>query len=125
MKKTVLALIALSLVLVGCGGGATSLYRWGEFPQQTYNYMSERSKVSPLEQIAPLEKDIEKSKAEKNRAVPPGLYGHLGLLNLDIQNSQRAAMYFQLEKQVYPESTVLMNRLLQRMGATNSNEVKK
>ena len=124
MKKTVLALIALSLVLVGCGGGATSLYRWGEFPQQTYNYMSERSKVSPLEQIARLEKDIEKSKAE-NRAVPPGLYAHLGLLNLDIQNAQQAAMYFQLEKQVYPESTVLMNRLLQRMGATNSSGVKK
>ena len=124
MKKTVLALIALSLVLVGCGDGATSLYRWGEFPQQTYNYMSERSKVSPLEQIARLEKDIEKSKAE-NRAVPPGLYGHLGLLNLDVQNSQRAVMYFQLEKQVYPESTVLMNRLLQRMGATNSSGVKK
>lgn len=124
MKKTVLALIVLSLVLVGCGGGATSLYHWGEFPQQTYNYMSERSKVSPLEQIARLEKDIEKSKAE-NRAVPPGLYGHLGLLNLDIQNSQRAAMYFQFEKQVYPESTVLMNRLLQRMGTTHSNGVKK
>ena len=124
MKKTVLALIALSLVLVGCGDGATSLFRWGEFPHQTYNYMSERSKVSPLEQIARLEKDIEKSKAE-NRAVPPGLYGHLGLLNLDIQNSQRAVMYFQLEKQVYPESTVLMNRLLQRMGATNSSGVKK
>ena len=124
MKKTVLALIALSLVLVGCGGGATSLYRWGEFPQQTYNYMSERSKVSPLEQIARLEKVIEKSKAD-NMAVPPGLYGHLGLLNLDIQNSQRAVMYFQLEKQVYPESTVLMNRLLQRMGATNSSGVKK
>lgn len=124
MKKTVLALIALSLVLVGCGGGATSLYRWGEFPQQTYNYMSERSKVSPLEQIARLEKDLEKSKAE-NRAVPPGLYAHLGLLNLDIQNAQQAAMYFQLEKQVYPESTVLMNRLLQRMGAKNSSGVKK
>lgn len=124
MKKTVLALIALSLVLVGCGGGATSLYRWGEFPQQTYNYMSEKSKTSPLEQIAHLEKDLEKSKAE-NRAVPPGLYAHLGLLNLDIQNAQQAAMYFQLEKQVYPESTVLMNRLLQRMGAKNSSGVKK
>lgn len=124
MKKTVLALIGLSLILVGCGGGTTSLYRWGEFPQQTYNYMSEKSKTSPLEQIADLEKDLEKSKAE-NRAVPPGLYAHLGLLNLDIQNAQQAAMYFQLEKQVYPESTVLMNRLLQRMGAKNSSGVKK
>lgn len=124
MKKTVLALIGLSLILVGCGGGATSLYRWGAFPQQTYNYMSEKSKTSPLEQIADLEKDLEKSKAE-NRAVPPGLYAHLGLLNLDIQNAQQAAMYFQLEKQVYPESTVLMNRLLQRMGTKNSSGVKK
>ena len=124
MKKTVLALIGLSLILVGCGGGATSLYRWGAFPQQTYNYMSEKPKTFPLEQIAHLEKDLEKSKAE-NRAVPPGLYAHLGLLNLDIQNAQQAAMYFQLEKQIYPESTVLMNRLLQRMGAKNSNGVKK
>lgn len=124
MKKIQLPLIALCLALVGCGGGNPSLYRWGVFPQQTYNYMSEKSKVSPLEQIALLEKDIEKSKAE-NRAVPPGLYAHLGLLNLDIQNSQQAAMYFQLEKQVYPESTVLMNRLLQRMGAKKSVEVKK
>lgn len=124
MKKTVLALIALSLFLVGCGGGNPSLYRWGEFPQQTYNYMSGKEKTSPLEQITRLEKDVEISKAE-NRAVPPGLYAHLGLLNLDIQNSQRAAMYFELEKQVYPESTVLMNRLLQRMGATNSSGVKK
>lgn len=124
MKKTVLALIALSLVLVGCGGADPSLYRWGEFPQQTYYYMSEKAKISPLEQITSLEKDIEQTKAE-NKAVPPGLYAHLGLLNLDIQNSQRAAMYFQLEKQAYPESTVLMNRLLQRIGATNSNGVKK
>lgn len=124
MKKLVLSLLALSFVLVGCAGGSSSLYRWGEFPQQTYLYMNEKSKTSPLAQIATLEKDIEKAKAE-SRAIPPGMYAHLGLLNLDIQNSQRAAMYFQLEKQVYPESTVLMNRLLQRMGATNSNEVKK
>lgn len=124
MKKLVLSLIALSFVLVGCGGGTTSLYRWGEFSLQTYNYMNEKGKSSPLEQIAYLEKDIEKAKAE-NKAVPPGLYAHLGLLNLDIQNSQRAAMYFQLEKQVYPESTVLMNRLMQRLGTSNSNEVKK
>ncbi|MEW4939504.1 DUF4810 domain-containing protein, partial [Acinetobacter baumannii] len=29
--------------------------------------------------------------------------------------------YFQLERQVYPESTVLMDRLLQKMNANGGN----
>jgi hypothetical protein len=123
MKRTLLGVLALSSILVGCGGGNPSLYRWGEFPQQTYMYMSKQGKTSPLEQIARLEKDIEIAKSE-NKAVPPGLYAHLGLLNIDIQNSQRAAMYFELEKQVYPESTVLMNRLLKGLTSQSQSGVK-
>ena len=65
---------------------------------------------------------IEKAKA-KNEAVPPGLYAHLGLLNLNINNAPRAIEYFELERQVYPESTVLMDRLLKKM-TTRSVEVK-
>jgi hypothetical protein len=60
--------------------------------------------------------EIEKAKA-KNQGVPPGLYAHLGLLSLQVNNAQKAVEYFQLERQVYPESTVLMNRLLQKMNA--------
>ena len=47
--------------------------------------------------------------------MPPGLYAHLGLLNLNLNNGQRAVEYFELERQVYPESTVLMDRLLKKM----------
>jgi hypothetical protein len=71
-------------------------------------------KTSPQQQILALEKDVEKAKA-KNAAVPPGLYAHLGLLNLNIQNGPRAIEYFELERQIYPESTVLMDRLLKKM----------
>ena len=115
MKNIFLLLGAvMSLSLVGCASGPQSLYSWGTYPQQTYLLLSVPEKTSPQEQIAKLEKDIEKAKA-KNAAVPPGLYAHLGLLNLNLNNGQRAVEYFELERQVYPESTVLMDRLLKKM----------
>ena len=115
MKKIAFTLGVTVLGLVGCASTPnTSLYSWGEFPQQTYIMLSAPEKSGPQEQIAKLEKDIEKAKAS-NRAVPPGLYAHLGLLNLNINNLSAAGQYFELERQTYPESTVLMDRLLQKM----------
>ena len=102
------------LTLVGCASGPQSLYSWGGYPQQTYLMLAVPEKTSPQQQILALEKDVEKAKA-KNAAVPPGLYAHLGLLNLNIQNGPRAIEYFELERQIYPESTVLMDRLLKKM----------
>ncbi|QDK98601.1 DUF4810 domain-containing protein [Acinetobacter tandoii] len=117
MKKIRLILATLcSMTLVGCVSAPKSLYSWGQYPQQTYLMLSVPEKTSPQEQIAQLEKDIEKAKA-KNAAVPPGLYAHLGLLNLNINNGPRAIQYFELERQTYPESTVLMDRLLNKMTA--------
>lgn len=117
MKNIGLILAALcSMTLVGCVSTPKSLYSWGQYPQQTYLMLSVPEKTSPQEQIAELEKDIEKAKA-KNAAVPPGLYAHLGLLNLNINNGPRAIQYFELERQTYPESTVLMDRLLKKMTA--------
>ncbi|MGY5392344.1 DUF4810 domain-containing protein [Acinetobacter sp. NigerLNRRAM0016] len=117
MKKIGLILATLcSMTLVGCVSAPKSLYSWGQYPQQTYLMLSVPEKTSPQEQIAQLEKDIEKAKA-KNAAVPPGLYAHLGLLNLNINNGPRAIQYFELERQTYPESTVLMDRLLNKMTA--------
>lgn len=126
MKNIFLFLGAvMSLSLVGCASGPKSLYSWGTYPQQTYLLLSVPEKTSPQEQIAKLEKDIEKAKA-KNAAVPPGLYAHLGLLNLNLNNGPRAVEYFELGRQVYPESTVLMDRLLKKMtGQTTVAGAKK
>ena len=107
------------MTLVGCVSAPKSLYSWGEYPQQTYLMLSLTEKTSLQEQIGKLEKDIEKAKA-KNAAVPPGLYAHLGLLNLNINNGPRAVQYFELERQTYPESTVLMDRLLKKMTAQSA-----
>ena len=99
MKKIVLVLGAIcTMTLVGCVSAPKSLYSWGEYPQQTYLMLSLPEKT----------------------AVPPGLYAHLGLLNLNINNGPRAVQYFELERQTYPESTVLMDRLLKKMTAQSA-----
>ncbi|USA45898.1 DUF4810 domain-containing protein [Acinetobacter sp. C26M] len=115
MKKILLTSL-ITIGLVGCAAGPQPLYSWGSYTQQTYLMYNAPEKAMPNAQITKLEAEIEKAKG-KNLAVPPGLYAHLGLLYLQENNAQKATEYFQLERQVYPESTVLMDRLLQKMSA--------
>ncbi|WP_151715067.1 DUF4810 domain-containing protein [Acinetobacter sp. TUM15071] len=115
MKK-ILFTSLITIGLVGCAAGPQPLYSWGSYTQQTYLMYNQPEKATPSAQIIKLEAEIEKAKA-KNLAVPPGLYAHLGLLSLQVNNAQKAVEYFQLERKVYPESTVLMDRLLRKMNA--------
>ncbi|MCH7390504.1 DUF4810 domain-containing protein [Acinetobacter dispersus] len=115
MKK-ILFTSLITIGLVGCAAGPQPLYSWGSYTQQTYLMYNQPEKATPSAQIIKLEAEIEKAKA-KNLAVPPGLYAHLGLLSLQVNNAQKAVEYFQLERQVYPESRVLMDRLLRKMNA--------
>ncbi|OUY07158.1 DUF4810 domain-containing protein [Acinetobacter populi] len=110
MKNLIFALCCM-IGLFGCTTTPKSLYYWGSYPNQTYLMYSDTTKASPSAQINTLEKDIQKAQA-KNLAIPPGFYAHLGLMYLEEGNYSKAENYFQLEKQVYPESTTLINRLL-------------
>lgn len=112
--KNLFLLPLIGLALVGCVSTPSVLYSWGSYPEQSYLMYSQPQKASPSAQIQKLEAEVEKSKA-KNLAVPPGLYAHLGLMYAEENNMNRAAEYFQLERQVYPESTVLMDRLLKQL----------
>lgn len=114
--KNLFLLCLGGLTLVGCATQQSALYSWGSYPEQTYLMYSQPQKAPPSLQIQKLEAEIEKSRA-KNLAVPPGLYAHLGLMYSEENNLIKATEYFQLERQTYPESTVLMDRLLQKMGA--------
>ncbi|MHA3060389.1 DUF4810 domain-containing protein [Acinetobacter sp. ANC 4636] len=107
--------LGLAIGLTGCASQPNMLYHWGNYPQQVYLGFNQPEKASPAKQISVLEADVEKARA-KNQAIPPGLYAHLGLLYSN-SDTQKAAQYFELEKQSYPEASVLMNRLLAQLKA--------
>lgn len=100
-------------MFVGCANQHQDLYRWGNFPEQSYLMYSNPAKSTPSSQVTILEADVQKAQA-KGQAIPPGLYAHLGLMYLDLNNPQKARQYFELERQTYPESSTLMERFLKK-----------
>lgn len=54
---------------------------------------------------------IEKNFNQENK-VPPNFYSEIGTLYLKQDDHQKAKEYFIKEKEAYPESTVLMDKLV-------------
>lgn len=115
MRYQVLTALACASMLGGCVSQPTGLYNWGSYQQQLYTMYSKPEKADPQRQVAAIEKDIQKARAA-NRAIPPGVYAHLGYQYSLSGNQQKAREYLELEKQTYPESTTYVDRLLQRLG---------
>jgi hypothetical protein len=110
-KRNVLwpALLAAAL-LTGCAAHTNTLYEWGSYQAEVYDYFKGESKEK---QIAELEKDLEKMQA-KDRAVPPGVRAHLGMLYAEAGNDGKAVEMLQTEKARYPESATYVDFLLKK-----------
>ncbi|HWP64314.1 MAG TPA: DUF4810 domain-containing protein [Candidatus Limnocylindria bacterium] len=103
------ALLLAALVAVGCGPGP--LYHWGHYETLVYEMYAHPGKAGPAEQIDKLTEDIATAEA-KGRAVPPGVHAHLGYMYLQEGNTLAARREFEIEKQLFPEATIFMDRLL-------------
>jgi hypothetical protein len=96
------------MFLAGCA--APRQYYWGDYSNTLYHLKKTPSDESVLKHQQALEKIIEESKT-RNLVVPPGVYAELGYIYLRQNKNQIAIQYFKMEKQIYPESALLMQRL--------------
>lgn len=107
----------LPLLFLGCAEPREPLYFYGDYSNRYYAY----KKNPGPETAAALRTSIETAIAQKERSrsgrVPPGMYASLGYLHLEANNGAQAAECFTLEKALYPESSRLMERLLQKIAA--------
>ncbi|MDO4231404.1 MAG: DUF4810 domain-containing protein [Lautropia sp.] len=113
-----LAPVALSLLLVACGG-PRSLYHWGNYPDTIYSYYDSEGDWSAQERS--LQKIIRAANA-RNRKVAPGVYAQLGLVYSRQGRDDEAREAFAQEESLYPESAVFMQRL--RGGAKAGSGLK-
>jgi hypothetical protein len=109
-----LALLIATVLATGCGPGP--LYHWGHYEPLVYEMYAHPGKAEPAEQIDKLTEDIATAQS-KGRPVPPGVHAHLGYMYLQQGNARAAEEQFEIEKQLFPESTVFMDRLLAQMAA--------
>jgi hypothetical protein len=110
--KVLLPLAAVAL-LAGCQ--APGKYYWGHYEEVVYLSYAQPDKVPVDMQINTLETDIQQA-ATLGKQVPPGVHAHLGYLYSQAGNSDAARREFEKEKQLFPESTVMMDRLLANLA---------
>jgi len=120
-KRTNLLILIFLVAVVTCSCAAPKMYHWGDYSNSLYNSKKNPSDENLLKHKQVLEEIVEQSN-EKSLRVPPGVYAELGYIYFRQNNGKEAERYFELEKQLYPESTVFMQRLIQSIEARKSND---
>jgi hypothetical protein len=101
---------ALAVMLGGCSAAPT-MYNWGSYEELIYASYAAPDSVSAQTQVETLEKDYQQARSA-NKPLPPGWHAQLGYLYFQLGKLDQAQQEFQTEKAQFPESALLMDRLL-------------
>ena len=104
--------ITVTLLLLAIPGCASPLYDWGNYEHSIYRLTVDGAPIQG--EIPVIERDVERTQS-KGQRVPPGKFAYLGYLYAETGNSKRAMECFEIEKELYPESTRFIDGLLSRM----------
>lgn len=99
---------ACALLLLGCV--APGKYKWGNYESSLY--ASYKDPAQQAAYLAELERVTSLDKSQ-GKIVAPGLHAEYGYLLLQAGKHADAIRQFQAEKQKWPESTQLMDKLIQ------------
>jgi hypothetical protein len=110
MQRGILA-GALLLALGACASNQ-SMYEWGSYQHDLLSYSKNPTEGKKFS--AALAADLEK--AEAVHKVPPGMYAEYGYMLLDADDAKGAVLYFTKERDRWPESAMLMNKVITRLG---------
>lgn len=110
--RLVLGILFL-LFAAGCQT-ARPLYFWGHYEATLYQGYSNPGKVSSDEQMLKLQEDVTKATAA-GLPVHPGLHAQIGFLYFEKGQTEAARKEFEIEKSLFPEAAVLMDRMLQKI----------
>ncbi|OYU74835.1 MAG: DUF4810 domain-containing protein [Alphaproteobacteria bacterium PA3] len=105
------------ILLSGCSTGNGALYEWAGYQPALVKYYKNKD-VSEFE--VKVREAVEKG--EKSKKVAPGLYAELGYLLYAKGEFSEAAKYFGLEKSAFPESSLLMDKMI--AGSASSEQKK-
>lgn len=84
------------------------MYAWGNYEGGLYSYYENPEKIEIL--MKALDSTI--VNAEESKRVPPGIYAEYGYILLIRNEDDEAISYFKKEKAAWPESVVLMDKMI-------------
>jgi hypothetical protein len=105
-----ICVLLISMFLTSCATPSASGFYWGKYPQTLYAYKKNPSPATRMQHQNELLRLMDYADS-RNTRVPPGIYAEMGKLYLDQGDRAIALGYFAKEKQLYPESAVLLDQL--------------
>ena len=111
VRRGCLRLALFVAAALGCAGSG-SLYSWGRYENVLWE--SYQAKGDPAMHAAMLEDDVRRAAAEGQR-VAPGVHAHIGFLRFASGDLGAAREHFLTERELFPESQVFIERVLDRM----------
>lgn len=114
------ATLAMALSLVACA--PPKMYNWGNYEQGLYKTYKDPTMAPELR--GNIEEQVVFVQANGQK-MAPGLYAELGTLYLEAGDKENAKKYYALERDTWPESTVLMTSLINSIDRPNTKNQKK
>ena len=112
MIRKSLSILGLGALLLLPACAPTPRFEWGAYEQALYAYTVNPENRDAYKQS--LEQAIARGRARN--AVAPGLLAELGYLHLEDGDADQALQCFQEERSLFPESRVLMDRVIRQLG---------
>jgi len=110
-----LTLFVAFAILAGCA--KPSLYSWGDY-DESLELRYEKENPAQAEQV--LREQMTGYDASKR--VPPGVCADYGFLLYRRGDLAGAVLFFEKERNAFPESAFLMNKLIERIKKKSSQE---
>jgi hypothetical protein len=117
--KVIIIIMFMAFGALGCV--PSTKYHWGNYENSLFRYYKNPSEVKEL--AGSLFMIIKKG--EQDGRVPPGLYAEYGYLLFVTGNAEEAVAYFEKEKNIWPESSVLMDKMIATTKAADTKESKR
>ncbi len=114
IPKYFLAVILLSLCMVcGC---ASTCYHWYGYDESLYGYYKHPD-------IGKLQSSLESTiqRGEKDNRIPPGIYAEYGYVLYESGRYNEAIEFFKKEQEHWPESAVLMQKMIRNAQMLSNN----
>jgi len=120
--KYIVPVIAV-IILAGCAPQpAKPLYNYAGYSDSYYAYKKNMTPESTLQLEKSIEEAINGTENSRSGRVAPGMHANLGYLYLKAGKPNEAIASFTIEKTVYPESTLFMDKLITRIKASEGTK---
>ena len=108
--KILLTCLLIGLLVGGCAPTQSTTFYWGDYSETLYDFTKDPTEETLAAHKAQLLLIIRKS-PELGYRVPPGVYAEFGYILLKEGKEKEGLEYLDMEKGVYPEAVVFVNRI--------------